>query len=124
MIIGTLNGSRDLYDPWTGFTQFTLLDEKAPDGYTVVRGEIDEESSLHPGQIIILWPDLWKSMGKHAKLNQKQKWTEEKIHLENASKLRGIYFIDPRIRNSKHPSKTQVIRSWKHQWLLLCLAKL
>ena len=27
-----INGSRDLSDPWTGFTQFTLLDEKAPDG--------------------------------------------------------------------------------------------
>ena len=25
--------SRDLSDPWTGFTQFTLLEEKAPDGY-------------------------------------------------------------------------------------------
>ena len=25
-----IDGSRDLSDPWTGFTQFTLLDEKAP----------------------------------------------------------------------------------------------
>ena len=29
-----IGGSRHLSDPWTGFTQFTLLDEKAPDGYT------------------------------------------------------------------------------------------
>ena len=29
-----IDGSRDLSDPWTGFTQFTLLDEKPPDGYT------------------------------------------------------------------------------------------
>ena len=28
-------------------------------------------------------------MGKHAKLNEKQKWSEEKLHLENARKLRG-----------------------------------
>ena len=34
-------------------------------------------------------------MGKHAKLKEKQKWSEEKLHLENARKLRGIYFIDP-----------------------------
>ena len=33
-------------------------------------------------------------MGKHAKLKEKQKWSEDKI-LENARKLRGIYFIDP-----------------------------
>ena len=34
-------------------------------------------------------------MGKNAKLKEKQKWAEEKFHLENARKLRGIYFIDP-----------------------------
>ena len=34
-------------------------------------------------------------MGKHAKLKEKQKWSHEKLHLENARKLRGIYFIDP-----------------------------
>ena len=28
-----IDGSRDLSDPWTVFTQFTLLEEKAPDGY-------------------------------------------------------------------------------------------
>ena len=28
-----IDGSRDLSDPWTGFTQFTLLEEKSPDGY-------------------------------------------------------------------------------------------
>ena len=28
-----IDGSRDLSDPWTGFTEFTLLEEKAPDGY-------------------------------------------------------------------------------------------
>ena len=27
-----IDGSRDLSDPWTGFTQFTLLEEKLPDG--------------------------------------------------------------------------------------------
>ena len=33
-------------------------------------------------------------MGKNAKLKEKQKWSEEKIHLDNARKLRGICFID------------------------------
>ena len=28
-----IDGSRDLSDPWTGFTQFTQLEEKPPDGY-------------------------------------------------------------------------------------------
>ena len=40
-----IDGSRDLSDPWTGFTQFTLLDEKAPDRIYLVRGEINEETA-------------------------------------------------------------------------------
>ena len=28
-----IDGSKDLSDPWTGFTQFTLLEEKPPEGY-------------------------------------------------------------------------------------------
>ena len=39
-----IDGSRDLSDPWTGFTQFTLLEEKPPDGY-VVRREIVEKAA-------------------------------------------------------------------------------
>ena len=42
-----------------------------------------------------LWPEFWGKMGKNAKLKEKQKWSEEKLHLENARKLRGICFIDP-----------------------------
>ena len=33
-------------------------------------------------------------MGRNAKLKEKQKWSVEKLHLENARKLRGICFID------------------------------
>ena len=54
-------------------------------------------------------------MGKHAKLKEKQKWSEEKIHLENARKLRGIYFIDPEdtefketIKNARKKLETSV----------------
>ena len=34
-------------------------------------------------------------MGKNAKLKEKRKWSHEQLHLDNARKLRGIYFIDP-----------------------------
>ena len=44
-------------------------------------------------------------MGKHAKLKEKQKWSEEKLHLENARKLRGIYFIDPEDKEFKETIK-------------------
>ena len=54
-------------------------------------------------------------MGKHAKLKENQKWSEEKLHLENARKLRGIYFIDPEdaefketIKNARKKLETSV----------------
>ena len=40
-----IDGSRDLSDPWTGFTQFTLLEEKTSRRIFVVRGEIDEKTA-------------------------------------------------------------------------------
>ena len=52
-----------------------------------------------------LWPELWKSTAKHAKLKVKQKWSDEKVHLENARKLRGIYFIDPDFSEFKETIK-------------------
>ena len=40
-----IDGSRDLSDSSTGFTQFTLLEEKPPDGKNVVRVETDKTAS-------------------------------------------------------------------------------
>ena len=40
-----IDGSRDLSDPWTGFTQFTLLEEKPPDGYMWSGGRLNEETA-------------------------------------------------------------------------------
>ena len=104
-----IDGSRDLSDPWTGFTQFTLLDEKAPDGYMWSGWRLTRKQlTSRPDH---LWPELWKSMGKHAKLKEKQKWSEEKIHLDNARKLRGIYFIDPEDKEYK-----ETIKNARKKW--------
>ena len=94
-----IDGSRDLSDPWTGFTLFTLLEEKPPDGYMWSGWRLTRKQlASRPDH---LCPELWKSMGKHAKLKEKQKWSDEKLHLENARKLRGIYFIDPEDKEFK-----------------------
>ena len=52
-----------------------------------------------------LWPELWTNNGKNAKLKEKQKRSNEKIHLENARKLRGIYFNDPEVKEFKETIK-------------------
>ena len=42
-----------------------------------------------------LWPEVWTKTGKSAQKREKQEWANEKPKLENARRLRGIYFIDP-----------------------------
>ena len=87
-----IDASRDFSDPWTGFTQFTLLEEKAPDGYMWFGWRLTRKQlTSRPDH---LWREIWKTMGRNAKLKEKQKWSNEKLHLENARKLRGIHFID------------------------------
>ena len=98
-----IDGSRDLSDPWTGFTQFTLLEEKPPDGYTWSGGRLTRK--LFTSRPDHLWPEIWKTMGRNAKLKEKQKWSHEKLHLENARKLRGVYFIDPEDKEFKETIK-------------------
>ena len=108
-----IDGSRDLSDPWTGFTQFTLLEEKPPNGYmwSGVRLTRKQRTS-RPDH---LWPELWEKMGKNAMLKEKQKWSHEQLQLDNARKLRGIYCIDPEdeefketIKNARKNLETRV----------------
>ena len=40
-----IDGSRDLSDSWTGFTQFAVLEEKLPNGYLWSGREINEKTA-------------------------------------------------------------------------------
>ena len=98
-----IDGSRDLSDSWTGFTQFALFEEKPPNGYMWSGRRLTRKQlTSRPDH---LWPELWETMRKHAKLTEKQKWSNEKLHLENARKLRGIYFTDPEDKKFKESIK-------------------
>ena len=44
-------------------------------------------------------------MGKNAKLKEKQNWSNDRLHLDYARKLRGIYFIDPEDEDLKETIK-------------------
>ena len=94
-----IDGSRDLSDPWTGFTQFALLEEKPPEG-CFWSGErlTKRQVTSRPDY---LWPELWTKSGRNAMLREKQKWAIEKRKLDNARRLRGIYFIDPENKEFK-----------------------
>ena len=44
-------------------------------------------------------------MEKNAQPKEKQKWSNENLHLDNARKLRGIYFIYPEDKEFKETVK-------------------
>ena len=88
-----IDGARDLSDSWTGFTQFTLSIEKPPKGFIWSKGRLTKrQATSRPDH---LWPELWRGVSKNAKLREKHKWANEKPKLDNARRLRGIYFTDP-----------------------------
>ena len=80
-----IDGSRDLSDSWTGFTQFTPSDEKPPDAYMWSAVRLTKrQATSRPDR---LWPELWTKLGRNAKLREKQKWSIEKPKLDNARRL-------------------------------------
>ena len=98
-----IDGSIDLSDSWTGFTQFTLLKEKPPDGYIWSGWRLTKRQvTSRPDH---LWPELWTKLGRNAELKERQKWSHEKPKLDNARKLRGIYFIEPEDKEFKETFK-------------------
>ena len=106
-----IDGSRDLSGSWKSFTKFPLLSEKPPVGFLTRKQPTSKPDHS--------WQQLRDKMGKNAKL--KLKWSHEKLHLENARKLRGIYSSTLRTKNLRRPSR-MLARNWKR--LLLFPAKL
>ena len=52
-----------------------------------------------------LWPELWIKLRRNAQLKEKQKWSDEQPKLDNARRLRGIYFVDPEDKEFKETIK-------------------
>ena len=69
-----IDGSRDLSDSWTGVTQFTLLEEKPPEGYMWSRVRLPrKQQTSRPDH---LWPELWKNNGKECQAEKEAKVAE------------------------------------------------
>ena len=52
-----------------------------------------------------LWPELWTKLGRNAQPKERQKWSHEQTHLDNARRSRGISFIDPEDKEFKETIK-------------------
>ena len=90
-------------DMWTGFRRFTVLNEKPPDGYTWSGRRLTRKQTTSRPDT--LWPEIWKDISDASKRKEKQKWAIGKPKLDNARRLRGIYFIDPDCEEFKDTMK-------------------
>ena len=98
-----VDGETELSDAWTGFARFILLDERRPDGYTWSGERLTRKrTTSRPDNV---WPDMWKHMSDASKRKSKQKWTIEKLMLDNTRQLRGIFFIEPEHEDCKNIMK-------------------
>ena len=96
-----IDGSRDLCESCTGFTQFTLLIEKLPDGYMWSGWRLTRKHLT--SRTDHLWPELWKKMRQNAKLREKHKRSNEKPKLDNARDYEESISLTLRTRSSKKP---------------------
>ena len=85
-------GDRELSDTWSGFTRFTISSEKPPDGCTWCGERLTRKQTTSMPDIF--WLEMWQHKSDASKLQEKQKWPTEKPSLDNARRLRDIYFID------------------------------
>ena len=97
-----VDGDREFSDMCTGFTRFTSLNERQPDGYTLFGERLTwKQTTSRPD---IVWPDMWKHMLDTSKRKEKQEWAIEKPKLDNARRLRLIQVM----RNSSESWRTLV----------------
>ena len=81
-----VDSNRFLSDSWKGFTKFTRLKEKPPNGYMWSQGGLTKVQTIsRPDHV---WPELWTKIGKAAQNREKQEWKNEKPRLDNARRLR------------------------------------
>ena len=104
-----INGSRDLSDSWTGFTQFTPLSEKPPDGYMWCgERQTKRRATYRPDHS---WPERWSGMSENAKLREKQKWSNENQSSTMLEDYEEFISLTLRTRNSKKPIR-MLARNW------------
>ena len=91
-----VDSNRSLSDSWRGFTKFTLLKENSPKKFLWSGRRLTKvQTTTRPDRV---WPKVWTKIGKAAQNREKQEWKNEKPKLDNAPRLRWIYFTDPRWR--------------------------
>ena len=113
---------RSLSDSWKTFTKFIhFIERKPPNGYMWSGGRLTKVQTTATTDHV--WPEVWMKIGKAPQNREKQEWKNEKPKLDNARRLRGIYFIDPDDQDYKETLKKIRGENWKDLWQQPCRAR-
>ena len=94
-----VDGDRELSDTWTCFTRFTVLSEKPPDGYTWSSWRLTRNK--RPQGPTNYGPEMWKHVSACIETQREATVGNRETKLDNARRLRGIYFTDSEDEESK-----------------------
>ena len=87
----------------------------------MVRGAADKEANNIQARLPVV--RKMENLSDAAQRKGKQKWAIEKPKLDNARRLRGIYFIDPADAGFTETILKKRGESWKFRCEQLCLAR-
>ena len=91
-----IDGSTDLSESWTGFTQFALLSENLLKDISLYiwsgRRLTRRQVTSRPAH---LWPELWRGMSKNAKLREKHQMGNWKTKARECKKITRNLFHWP-----------------------------
>ena len=104
-----IDGDRNLWEPWTGFTQFTQLNEKPPDAYRW-SGERRKQFKQQQGLII-----CGQKFGSECQKQPNEKKSSNGLSRNRSPTMREkLNLLTQKIRSSKKPSNTRE-KSWNCQ---------
>ena len=99
-----VDDNKSLSDFWTGFTKLTLLKEELPQGYMWSAGRLTKvQTTTRPDH---MWREVWTNISKASQKRERQEWVNDQAKLENARRMREIYFIDPEDEEHQETIKT------------------
>ena len=85
MVEYPISTNRSFSDSWKGFTKFTSLKEKSPEGQMWFGKRLRKlQATTRPEN---LWPEVRSKMGKATQKKEKHEWVNEKPKLVNARRL-------------------------------------
>ena len=86
-----MQADRQLSEPWTGRTIFSLLRQPLPDGWEWQQGRATrKQKTTRPPTV---WPEFWKMLSSKQKEQAAREWVLEKPRLEAAQAARGFTHV-------------------------------